>query len=250
MDFNLNDKLAIVTGAGSQIGFGRAIAITLAKEGCNVIAVDMDIDGARKTAEQVIALGRKADSFKVDITNSEEVNNMVNAVLDKFGAIDILVNNAGATTGPKPFIDSTEKEWDFHIKVNFVGVLICTQAVIGHMLSRKSGKIINVSSVAGINGSPMATVYAAAKAGVVCFTKGIAQEVGPMGIRVNSVAPGLAKTGFVKNDPPEILQKAVDRPRPAGRLTEPQDIANMVTYLASDISSDIIGQTICVTGSV
>jgi 3-oxoacyl-[acyl-carrier protein] reductase len=250
MDLNLKGKVAIVTGAGSQIGFGKAIAVTLAREGCDTVLGDMDLEGAQQTASEIKASGGRALAVKVDVTNGSQVHEMVQAALKEFGKIDILVNNAGATSGPKPFIESTAAEWDFHIQVNFTGVLICTKAVLGHMLAQKSGNIINVSSVAGVNGSPMATVYAAAKAGVICFTKGLAAEMGPSGIRVNSVAPGLAKTGFVRNDPPEMLQRAIERPRPAGRLTEPQDIANMVAFFASDVSSDIVGQTVAVSGSV
>lgn len=248
MDFGLKDKVALVTGAGSQIGMGKAIAITLAREGCHVIAVDKDLEGAQKTAADVTALGRMAIALKADITNSSQVNEMVKNALAHLNRIDILVNNAGAISGTKPFVESTEAEWDADININYRGVLNCTKAVLPHMLARKSGKIINISSIGGRMGSAHAAVYNGAKAGVIGFTKSLAAGVAPSGINVNSVAPGLVLSNFGGGAPPPGVKERAKETIPVRRITEPQDIANAVAFLASDVSGNIAGQTIGVDG--
>jgi len=249
MDLGLKNKVALVTGVGSQIGYGRGIAMTLAKEGCDIIANDVDLKGAQKTAAEVASLGRKAIAMRADVSSSAEVNKMVEAALAQFGKIDILVNNAGASTPPKPFIEKTEADWDRDININLKGVLICTKAVLGHMISRKSGKIINISSNGAKTGGAMVAVYCAAKAGVMVFTKSLAAELAPLGINVNSVAPGQGNTGFALQAPPGLIEKLLTM-IPLGRSTTPQDIGNMVAFLASDVSSDIVGQTFSVDGGL
>ena len=249
MDFGLEGKVAIVTGAGSQIGFGRAIALTLAKDGCDVVVADIDLEGAKQTSVEIESLGRKSIAVKADVSNGAEVKDMVTAALEEFGKIDILVNNAGACTPPKSFMEMTEKEWDADININLRGVLYCTGAVLPHMIERKYGKIINTSSGAGIEGGAITPVYAAAKAGVIAFTKSIAKDVASSGINVNSVAPGVANTGFARQAPPGMLENFAKN-IPLGRLTEPQDVANTVAFLASDISIDIVGQTFSVDGGM
>ncbi|OGO08082.1 MAG: hypothetical protein A2Y92_03140, partial [Chloroflexi bacterium RBG_13_57_8] len=173
----------------------------------------------------------------------------VEKTLKKFGKIDILVNNAGAGSPPKPFIETTEDEWDRDISINLKGMLNCTKAVLPHMIERKRGKIINISSMGGKNGGPNSTVYCAAKAAEINFTKGLAIEVAPLGIIVNSVAPGVGLTNFVKNAPPGALDGFIEK-IPAGRTTTPEDIAGAVAYFASDISSDVVGQTLSVDGGL
>jgi 3-oxoacyl-[acyl-carrier protein] reductase len=247
MDLGLTGRVAIVTGAGSQIGFGRTIALTLAREGCNIAATDIDYAGAKQTVAEIEALGRKAIAVKADVSNAEAVMAMVKEVTDRFGRLDILVNNAGACTRPKPFLEMSQAECDADIDINLKGVINCTRAVLPHMLERKYGKIVNISSGAAIEGAYVTSVYAAAKAGVIAFTKSIARGVASSGINVNSVAPGLANTGFARQAPPGMLDN-YKRNIPLGRLTEPQDIANTVLFLASDISNDIVGQTINVDG--
>jgi len=249
MDLGLEGKVALVTGAGSQIGFGKAIALTLAKEGCDIVAADIDLDGAKQTAAEVEALGRKAIALKADVTKSTEANEAVKATIDKFGKIDILVNNAGGCTPPKPFLEMTEADWDFDINVNLRGVLNFTRAVLPSMVERRYGKIINITSGAGIDGGMNTTIYAAAKAGIIAFSKGVAKEAARSGINVNLVSPGPANTGFARNAPPGMLDRFV-KMVPIGRITEAQDVANAVTFLASDVASDIVGQTLIVTGSV
>jgi len=247
MDLGLKGKVALVTGAGSQIGFGKAIALTLGAEGCDIIVADNDLGGAEKTAAEVKALGRKAIALETDITSSGKVNSMVKAALEEFGKIDILVNNAGAATPSGPFAEKTESICDLDIDINLKGMLNCTRAVINHMISRKTGKIVSISSSAGIHPRTGITIYSAAKAGVVAFTKALADEVARLGINVNSIAPGMAKTGLAGGLPTEVTEPEKEE-TPLGRLTVPQDIANTVVFLASDVSRNIVGETIRVSG--
>jgi 3-oxoacyl-[acyl-carrier protein] reductase len=249
MDLGLTGKVAIVTGAGSQIGFGRTIALTLAKDGCNIVVADIDLNGAKQTSTEIESVGSKAIAVKTDVSNSTDVKKMVKAALDRFGRVDILVNNAGACTPPKPFLEMSEAECDADVNINLKGVLNCTRAVLPHMLEREYGKIVNISSGAAIEGAAVTSVYAAAKAGVIAFTRSIARGVAASGINVNSIAPGLANTGFARQAPPEMLAN-YKKNIPLGRITEPQDIANTVVFLASDVSRDIVGQTISVDGGV
>ncbi len=249
MDLGLKGKTAIVTGAGSPIGFGRAISLTLAKEGCNIIVNDIDSASADETVGEVKKLGCKAIAVIADITKSDQVKEMVKKALDEFVRIDILVNNAGGCTPPKPFMDMTEKEWEFDINVNLMGVLHCTRAVLPGMIEQKYGKVISLISGAGLNGGAMTAVYSAAKGGIYSFSMAIAKEMAPHGINVNCVSPGPAITGFARNAPPGMLEEFA-KSIPIGRLTEQQDVANAVAFLASDISVDVVGQALIVTGNV
>jgi NAD(P)-dependent dehydrogenase (short-subunit alcohol dehydrogenase family) len=255
MDLGLNGKVALVTGAGSPTGFGKGTALTLAREGCNVVVLDMNLEWAKQTESEIKILGRESLALKADITKSSEVNAAVKAILSKFGGIDILVNNAGMATPPKLFVEKTEEEWEPDLNINLKGTLICTKAVLPHMLERRSGKIINISSGVGVFGLPRSTIYSAAKAGIIGFTRALAKEVIRSGVYVNSVSPGMGDTNFLrssnilktKETPPEFL-KAVTAGIPVGRTTTPQDIGNMVAYLASDVSNDIVGQVFDVDG--
>lgn len=248
MDLGLKDKIALITGTGSQIGFGKTIALTLAKEGCDIVACDINLEGAKKTAEEVESLGRKAIAIKADIRKVKEVGEMAKRALDEFDRIDILVNNAGAISGLKPFIDKTEEELDMDIDLNLRGAMNCTRAVLGQMISRKSGKIINISSIGAKKGKPRTVSYGAAKAGIIGFTQCLAVEVAGFGINVNCIAPGLGITNFGGGSPPpDLLEKAMNT-IPIKRTTTPQDIANTVVFLSSDMSQDIVGQTISVDG--
>ena len=247
MDLGLKGKVAVVTGAGSQIGFGKGIAVTLAKEGCDLVVNDINLEGAKKTANEIEALGCKAIAVKADVTRSPEVNDMVKKALEQFGKIDILVNNAGGHTPIKPFIDKVETDWDREISMNLKGVLVCTRAVLDQMIAHKSGKIISISSIAGKIGAPGGGLYAATKAGVIAFSKSMAAELGPLGINVNCIAPGPGQTNFNVIDPPDLIQEYM-KMAPSRRYVMPQDIANAVAFLASDVSSHIMGQVITIDG--
>jgi len=249
MDLGLKDKVALVTGAGSQIGFGKAIALTLAGDGCDIIVNDIDLEGAGQTVSEVEALGRRAIALKADVTSSTEVKEMVRTGYEEFGRIDILINNAGGCTPPKPFMEMAEEDWNFDIDINLRGVLNCTRSVLPYMIERKYGKIVSIVSGAGINGGAMTAVYSAAKGGIISFSMAIAKEMAPLGINVNCVSPGPAITGFAKNAPPGMLENFA-KSIPIGRLTEPQDVANSVAFLSSDVAVDIVGQTLIVSGNV
>jgi len=259
MDLGLKNKVALVTGAGSQIGFGKGIALSLGKEGCDVIVVDIDLEAAKKTATELEALGRNAIALKADITSSEEVNAMVKAGLDKFGRIDILVNNTGRAR-MSPFTEATEEDWHTNIYINLKGTWHCCRAVLPQMLERKSGKIVSVSSVikysfvssvrsmvkAGHPARTGSTLYLAAKAGIIGLTRSLAAEVGPSGINVNAVVPGLGDTGLYTElgGLAPMIKQFFTSSAPMRRLTTPQDMGNAVLFLVSDAASDITGQTI------
>ncbi|MBN1177133.1 MAG: SDR family oxidoreductase [Dehalococcoidales bacterium] len=249
MELGLKGKVALITGAGSQIGFGKAVALALAKEGCDIAVNDIDLDGAKETAAAVEKLGRKSVAVKADVTKGDAWDAMVKEVLDKLGKIDILVNNAGGCTPPKPFLEMTDKDWDFDIDVNLRSTRNGTRAVLPHMIERKSGKIVNVTSGAGIHGGMMTSGYAAAKAGIIGFSMGVSKEAAPHGININCVSPGVADTGFAKNAPPGLIEN-FPKTLPIGRLTTTQDIANAVVFLVSDAASDIVGQVLVVSGGV
>jgi NAD(P)-dependent dehydrogenase (short-subunit alcohol dehydrogenase family) len=245
MDLLLKDKVALVTGAGSQIGYGRAIAVTLAEEGCDVICADINLDGAKQTAAEIETLGRRSLAVKADVTKQSEVNDMVKKSLEKFGRIDILVNNAGSSSQLRPFLEMTEADWDFDIQTNLYGQMRVAKAVLPHMIARKYGRIINTS---GGQGVPNISIYGAAKGGVVQFTRALAREVASQGVIVNAVGPGLGKTGLVYRAPQEFLE----RERQASllkRLCEPGDVAPVVAFLASDRCSYMVGQVIQLSSS-
>jgi 3-oxoacyl-[acyl-carrier protein] reductase len=231
MDLKLTDKVALVTGTGSQIGYGKAIASTLAQEGCNIISADIDLDGAIQTAAEVEASGHKALAVKVDVRNRDEVDDMVKKSLDKFGRIDILVNNAGVSSKWKPFVEMGREDWDYDIGVNLYGQMNVAQAVLPHMISRKSGRIINTSGGQGI---PGISLYGAAKAAVVQWTRALSKEVAPHGIIVSVYSPGLGATGLTVNDPRDLEDQAKETIQ--GRLCTPQDVGNLVAFMASELS--------------
>jgi NAD(P)-dependent dehydrogenase (short-subunit alcohol dehydrogenase family) len=252
MDLNLTGKVALITGAGSQIGFGHATAVTMAKEGCDIVVNDINLDGAEKTAAEIRALGRRAIAVKSDVGNSSQVKEMVRVAMAEFGRIDILVNNAGAGGAGGPIHLTREEDWEATISLLFKGVMNCTKVVLPQMLERKYGKIVNIASGLGRTGSPNNSVYASCKGAVITFTKSVAAEVADKGINVNCVCPGLSTTNFLRGPDGRIrsqeMVESVRQSLPLKRLTEPQDIANMVTFLVSDVTSDVVGQTISVNG--
>ena len=230
MDLKLKDKVVIVTGAGSQIGYGKAIAITLAGEGCKLILGDINLKGVNKTADEIKAKGQKTITVEVDVTDRAQVDEMVKKGINEFGHIDILINNAGASSKMMPFVQSSRKDWEYDINVNLIGQMNVAHAVLPHMISRKSGRIINTSGGQGI---PMLSMYGAAKAGVEMFTNALAKELQGTGIVVTVYSPGLGATGLTADDP---RMDSIAPTLPLGRLCTPQDVAPIVAFLASEVS--------------
>ena len=249
MDLGLEGKVALVTGAGSQTGFGKAICLTLAKEGCDIVATDIDFEGAKKTAAEVAKLGRRALGVKADITKKADARKQVKRALDKFGRIDILVNNAGAILGGGPFDQQDEALWDRELDLNLKGCMLCSQAVLPSMIERKYGKIVNIASDTAKMVWPMVSAYSIAKAGVYKFTRDLARTVIGNGINVNCVSPGWSMdTNFAKVPDKKAAEKNFLKETPVGRGTTPMDIAHAVAFFASDISSDIVGQILSISG--
>jgi NAD(P)-dependent dehydrogenase (short-subunit alcohol dehydrogenase family) len=251
MDLNLKGKTALVTGTGSQVGFGKGIAGMLAKEGCDVICADVDLAGAEQTADAVARLGVKSLALEVDIADRASVDAAVKKALGAFDHIDILVNCAGKASGIHPFVDSNQDQWDVDINVNLRGTMNMTQALLPHMLERHYGKIVNFSTHAAHQpaGLAGAAVYVAAKSGTVMFSKTLSSEVGSQGININIIAPGPGATNFHKSSGGDTsMADLVDKLAAEGKTTTPQDIANAVTFLVSDASSKLLGQVLEVAG--
>lgn len=246
MDLKLKGRTALVTGTGSQAGFGRGIALKLAEEGCNVICADIDLPGAQKTAGEVRMPGVRSSALRMDITDKADVDTAVTKALAEFGNIDILVNCAGRASGIHPFVESTQEMWDTDININLRGTMNVTQALLPHMLERGYGKIVNFSTHAAHQpgGLAGAAVYVAAKSGTVMFSKTLASEVGYRGININVIAPGPGNTNFhrVGGDPGMI--NLVENLARAGKTTTPEDIANTVVFLVSDVSLKLSGQVL------
>ncbi|MBI4319511.1 MAG: SDR family oxidoreductase [Chloroflexi bacterium] len=244
MDLLLGGKVAVVTGGGS--GIGQATALTLAREGANLVVADRNIDGARATADEIRRLGGSAIAVPVDVSDAEKAREMVEAALAEYGQLDILVNNAGVAFR-KLFVESDRRDWDIDIHVNLYGAMNCCKAAIQHMIDRRYGKIVNIASDAGKTGEQKYTSYAAAKAGVIAFTKSLAREVGRYHINVNSISPGTIETPLSASVLPEDRGPMI-KMYPMGRLGKPEDVANAVVFLCSDLSEFITGQAISVNG--
>jgi NAD(P)-dependent dehydrogenase (short-subunit alcohol dehydrogenase family) len=245
VDLKLKDKIALVTGTGSQIGFGRGIALKLAEEGCDVICADIDYAGARKTAAAVRARGRKSLALKVDIADRAAVDDAIKKALSEFDHIDILVNCAGRASGIRPFVEMPQEMWDIDININLRGTMNVTQSVLPHMLRRRYGKIVNFSTHAAHQpgGLAGAAVYVAAKAGTVMFSRTLASEVGTQGININIIAPGPGATNFHRASGGDSrMAELVANLAKAGKTTTPEDIANAVAFLVSDAASKLSGQ--------
>jgi len=240
----LKGKVAIVTGAAQ--GIGRGIALALAKEGARVVVSDIS-DKIADVVREIESLGSEALAAKANVADSKETEGMANAAIKKFGRIDILVNNAGIYPF-KPLVEMKEEDWDRVMGVNLKGVFNCTKAFLPKMIEQKSGNIINISSIAGaVIGYSNLVHYCASKGGVLGFTRAAALELAQYGIRVNAIAPGAVETPGTKVVGEEAL-KQVEQTIPQKRIGQPEDVANLVIFLASDDSSYITGQQIVADG--
>jgi 3-oxoacyl-[acyl-carrier protein] reductase len=243
----LNDSVALVTGSGR--GIGRAIALELAAAGAKVV---VNYAGRADKAEETVRLIREigGDSLAVqaDVSRAEDVERLLQTVLEHFGKVDILVNNAGITRDSL-LLRMKEADWDAVLATNLKGVFLCTKAVSKGMLKQRSGAIVNISSVVGLAGNAGQANYAAAKAGIVGFSKSVAKEFASRGIRVNVVAPGYIMTDMTETLS-EGVQNEILREIPLGRLGKPEDVAKAVRFLVSPEASYITGQTFCVDGGM
>ena len=272
--YNLNGKVALVTGAGGKNGIGRAIATRFAKEGADVAVNDItehpyaadqtDWQGLPDVVREIEAMGQRAISVVADVGDAEQVKAMVDKTVAHFGKIDILVNNAGTMAGKDrvPVVDLAEEDWDRVQRVNVKGVFLCSQAVARHLITQGTGgKIINMSSVTGKRGSARFAAYSASKFAVIGFTQSLACELAPYQVNVNAICPGLVETerfGHLASVlMPENLsanEKLLEYERrseaavPIGRLAEGADVAKMAAFLASDEAAYLSGVSITVSG--
>jgi 3-oxoacyl-[acyl-carrier protein] reductase len=244
---NLKGKVALVTG-GSR-GIGKAIALKLASNGADIIINDVaELEKMANAIEEIRALGVRCEAVKADVSNEDEVKEMVAGIIEKFGAVDILVNNAGITRDGL-LVKMKESDWQAVMDVNLKGVFICTKAVIRSMMSKRSGCIVNITSVVGITGNAGQANYSASKAGVIGFTKSMAKEVGSKNVRINAVAPGFISTDMTDSLPESVKLKFMEN-IPLGRYGEAEEVAEVVAFLCDDSSRYVTGQTITVDGGM
>lgn len=248
----LDDRIALVTGAGG--GIGAAICVRLAEEGCHVALFDRDADAARAASERVEALGRRASTHVVDITDYAAVSNAVSSVASDEGSIDVLINNAGFDRFAN-FLDTTPEQWESIIAVNLCGALNMHHVVLPVMRNRGWGRVVNISSDAARVGSSMEAVYSACKGGIIAFTKSVARELARTGIRLNVVCPGPTDTPLLaqfldKGEEGAKILQALERAVPMKRIGRPEDVPGIVAFLASDDAEYITGQVISVSGGL
>lgn len=243
----LEGKTALITGAAR--GIGKGIALKFASEGANIAFTDLRIDeNAEETIKEIEAFGVKCKGYASDASNFAQTEEVVNEVKNDFGRIDILVNNAGITKDGL-MMRMTESQWDMVINVNLKSAFNFIHAVLPIMLRQKGGSIINMASVVGVHGNAGQSNYASSKAGLIALAKSIAQEVGSRGIRANAIAPGFIETAMTAALPDDVRKEWVAK-IPLRRGGQVDDIANVATFLASDLSSYVTGQVIQVDGGM
>lgn len=243
----LTNKVAVITGAAR--GIGKAIALKLASEGCAIAFTDLVInDAAEATRQEIEQLGVSCKAYASDASNFEQTHTVINQILADFGHIDILVNNAGITKDTL-LLRMTEEQWDAVLNVNLKSVFNFIHAVTPIMMRQRSGSIISMSSVVGINGNAGQANYAASKAGIIALTKSTAKELGGRGIRANAIAPGYIETEMTAQLPQETRDEFV-KMIPLHRGGSVEEVAKVALFLASDLSSYVSGQTIQVNGAM
>jgi acetoin reductase-like protein len=250
-------KSAIVTGAGR--GIGKVTALRFAREGADVLVPDLDPATSEQTAGEIRSLGRTGIPMQMDVTRMGDIQRMVDTALRAFGKIDILVNNAGIVI-VRDLLGLTEAEWDRTMDVNAKAAFFCLQAVAREMIKRRSGVILNASSISGRVGRPMLVDYCASKFAVIAITQSAALYLARYGVRVNAVAPGIVDTdmweqidrewGALEGKPPGEMKRTRVSAIPLGRIETPEDVANLYTFLASDEAGYITGQTVNVCGGL
>ncbi len=239
---NLANRTALVTGAAQ--GIGKAIATRLAEAGARVAIADLNVGEARKTAREI---GAGALALPLDVARADSVQNAIDACLNTWGHIDILVNNAGIVGRDVPVKDLTEQDWDRVLAVNLKGTFLCSRAVLPSMLKQKKGTIVSVASISGKEGNPSMAPYSVSKAGIICFTKALAKEHLRDNIRVNCVSPALIETPLLAHVEP-VQRDYMTSKIPLGRLGQPEEVAAVVHFLASDDASFVTGQCYDISG--
>ncbi len=251
----LTKRVAIVTGGA--VGIGRGIAQKFTAEGCSVVISDISETTGEKTAKELSAMGKEALFVRCDVKDISQVQEMINQTIRKFGQVDILVNNAGGVAGSKggPILDLSEEDWDRVIDINLKGQFLCCQAAVPFMKEHKYGKIVNVSSMGAIHPPAPIAHYHSAKGGVISLTRNLAFELARFNITVNAILPGPIRSEFYT----EILAQKPDKEEfftmlgnrtPMHRIGTPEDVAGVALFLASDLSSYVTGQSICVGGGL
>jgi len=247
---DLTGKVALVTGASS--GIGHATAQALANCGAAVtINFNRNEIGAELLRKQITANGGKAITVQADVTRVTDVDALLQKTQEEFGTIDVLVNNAGSLIERLRILEMSEERWDQVIDLNLKSAFLCCKAVAPLMMERKSGAIINLSSIAGRNGGALGSIhYSSAKGGLISFTKGLAKELAPFGIRVNAVSPGVIDTPYHEQFSSAEMMKNYVNAIPLGRVGTSEDVAKVIAFLASDASSYLVGETIEVNGGM
>lgn len=247
MKFDLSGKVAVVTG--SSRGIGAGIAQMLAAQGAKVVVNHRNsLERAEEVVSAIKASGGEAIIIQADVAQSSEAQRLVKETIDTFGQIDILVNNAG-TTRDTLLMTMKDEDWDLVLRTNLSSTYYCSKAVMRPMMKKRSGRIINITSVVGLSGQAGQTNYAASKAGIVGFTKSLAKEVGSRNITVNAVAPGFIPTALTQVLPQEMVQALISN-TPLGRMGTAEDVANVVLFLASNEAAFITGQVLTVDGGL
>jgi 3-oxoacyl-[acyl-carrier protein] reductase len=243
----LDDKIAVVTGAAQ--GIGRAIAETLARRGAHVVVADINLEKAQATAQTIAAsTGRRVIAVQTNVADGASAQAMIDRAMAEFSRIDVLVNNAG-TTRDNLIVRISDADWDLVLGVNLKGAFNCAKAAVRPMMKQRHGRIVNISSVSGLAGQAGQTNYSSSKAGLIGFTKALAKEVGSRGITVNAVAPGFVPTDLTSDILSKVQDEAI-KMTPLGRLGSVEDIAYAVAFLVSDEASFITGQVLSVDGGL
>jgi len=242
----LKDKIAIVTGASR--GIGKAIALRLAHDGANLVVTATSLVNLQEVANEIEKLERKTLPVAVNVSEYDEVEDLIKTTLTTFGKIDILVNNAGITRD-NLLIRMKQEEWEKTIAVNLSGTFNCIRAATKTFMKQRQGKIINITSVVGIIGNPGQANYCASKAGIIGLTRSVAKELASRNIQINAVAPGFIDTDMTHNLDEEVLRKMIDT-IPLGRVGKPEDVAAVVSFLASENADYITGQVVNVDGGM
>jgi 3-oxoacyl-[acyl-carrier protein] reductase len=243
---DLTGQAAIVTGGAR--GIGREIALALAKAGADIALFDVNPELLAQTAQELRALGRRAEGLSVDVTDGKQVEDGVGKVLDKLGRIDILINNAGITKDGL-IVRMDDAQWDRVLAINLKGTFLCTRAVSKHMLKQRRGRIVSIASIVGIIGNPGQANYAASKAGIIGLTKSVAKELASRGVTCNAIAPGFIKTEMT-DALPEAAKQRLQEAIPMGTLGEPADVAQAALFLVSDAARYVTGHVLVVDGGL